>query len=112
MSAPWGGIFQINTQQLLERSCLDSGLQQQSWKISVGRRDGMVGVGAAQGGQASVPSLPVTAACWHQHIFPSGESLSLLNQVFYRLWKLSAKVSESRVGSEGLLSLKGASCHA
>lgn len=77
MSAPWGGIFKINTQELLERSCLDSGLLQQGWKISVGRRDGMVG--AAQGGQASVLSLPVTAPCWHQHVCRSGESPPLLN---------------------------------
>lgn len=60
----------------------------------------MEGVGAAQGGQAAVPLLPVTAPCWPQCVFTSGKSPSLPNQVFYRLLRLSAKLCETRVGLE------------
>lgn len=60
----------------------------------------MEGVGAAQGGQTAVPSLPVTAPCWRQCVFPSGKSPSLPNQVVYRLLRLSAKLCKTSVELE------------
>ena len=114
MSAPWGGIFKINNQELLERGCFGQ------WVAAAGlgeehREEGWDGAGGSCSGRAShraVPShvsaeQPPCHRCLSQHhagvsaFFPSGKSPPLPNRVFYRLPRLSAKLCKTRVGSEG-----------
>lgn len=56
MRAPWGGIFKTNEQELLESSCLSSGLGQQLWEQSTA-------VGVGQGDRAEEPQCHAELYC-------------------------------------------------